>query len=71
MVRIITGTLLYVGKGKIAAEDIPRILESRKRALAGKTVSPAGLVLSYVDYDGNRPSAIFEDIGSNDLENLI
>ncbi|ADY54787.1 tRNA pseudouridine synthase A [Syntrophobotulus glycolicus DSM 8271] len=71
MVRIITGTLLYVGKGKIVPEDMPGILKSRNRALAGKTVSPAGLVLRYIDYDGNRPSSIFEDIESNDLEDLI
>ena len=71
MVRIIAGTLLYVGKGRIAAEDIPHILESQDRTLAGKTVSPAGLVLSHVDYDGIRPSVLFEDIGTNKLEDLI
>ena len=32
MVRIIAGTLVDVGLGKIEAEEIPEIIESKERA---------------------------------------
>ncbi len=51
MVRIIAGTLLYVGQGKIAAEDIPSIIASCDREKAGKTLPPEGLTLEEVFYD--------------------
>ena len=51
MVRIIVGTLVEVGLGKIKAEDIPGIIESKDRARAGKTLPPHGLMLLKVDYE--------------------
>ena len=50
MVRIIVGTLVYVGRGKIAAEDVVKILEGKDRKLAGKTMPPQGLYLFDVKY---------------------
>lgn len=50
MVRIIAGTLLDVGLGKIEPEDIKNIIESKDRSKAGKTLSPAGLCLVKVNY---------------------
>ncbi len=50
MVRIIAGTLCYVGMGKFAPEDVKRIIDSRDRTLAGKTMPPQGLVLESVEY---------------------
>lgn len=50
MVRILTGTLLEVGKGKIAPEQIPEIIEARDRQKAGPTAPPQGLCLMKVDY---------------------
>lgn len=50
MVRIITGTLLDVGAGKLAAEAIPDILEAKDRTLAGKTAPAQGLYLWKVTY---------------------
>lgn len=50
MVRIIAGTLIYVGSGKIKPEDIPEIIKSKDRAKAGKTLSPNGLTLMEVHY---------------------
>ena len=50
MVRIIAGTLVDVGLGKIKAEDIPKIIESKDRTKAGKTLSPHGLMLLRVEY---------------------
>ena len=51
MVRIIAGTLVDVGTGKIQPEDIEKIIESKDRSLAGKTLQPNGLYLLNVEYD--------------------
>lgn len=51
MVRIIAGTLVDVGLGKIKADDIPAIIESKDRTRAGKTLPPHGLMLLNVVYD--------------------
>ena len=48
MVRIMTGTLLYIAEGKIEPGSIPSIIESKNRAKAGITVSPDGLYLNKV-----------------------
>jgi len=50
MVRIIAGTLVYVGNGKINIEDIPDILRSKDRKKAGITAPPSGLTLLKVKY---------------------
>jgi tRNA pseudouridine38-40 synthase len=50
MVRIIVGTLIKVGKGKIKAEDVISIIESCDRTKAGPSVKPNGLVLEKVYY---------------------
>lgn len=50
MVRIITGTILNVGIGKIDLESIPTIIKSRERERAGQTVPAHGLCLEKVYY---------------------
>lgn len=50
MVRIIAGTLLCIGLGTIAAEDIPSILRSQVRKNAGPTLPSNGLFLLKVLY---------------------
>ena len=50
MVRIIAGTLVDVGIGKINPEDIKNIINSKDRNLAGKTLPPNGLFLVDVQY---------------------
>ena len=50
MVRILTGTLVEVGCGKIKPADITKALESTKRADAGITAPPQGLFLVSVEY---------------------
>lgn len=50
MVRIIAGTLVYVGAGKMTREDVEKVLESGDRTLAGKTLPPEGLTLVSVEY---------------------
>ena len=51
MVRIIAGTLIYVSEGRILPDDIPKIIESRDRNLAGVTAKPWGLYLNRVFYE--------------------
>ena len=51
MVRIIVGTLVDVGMGKINPEDIPQIIDEGKRENAGKTLPPNGLYLLNVMYE--------------------
>ena len=50
MVRIIAGTLVDVGLGKINPKDIPEIINSKDRTRAGKTLPPQGLYLVEVKY---------------------
>jgi len=50
MVRIITGTLVYVGQGRLGLCDVANALASGGRASAGKTAPPHGLCLEYVNY---------------------
>lgn len=50
MVRIISGTLVDVGIGKIKPEEIKDIIKSKKRENAGKTLPANGLCLVEVMY---------------------
>jgi tRNA pseudouridine38-40 synthase len=50
MVRIICGTLLYVGLGKFKPDDVAAILKSKDRKRAGPTLPPNGLFLVKVFY---------------------
>ncbi len=50
MVRIISGTLVEVGMGKIEPIEIENIIKSEKRENAGKTLPPQGLYLVKVEY---------------------
>ena len=45
MVRIIAGTLMEAGRGRMTAEDVARILEAQERHQAGPTAPPQGLTL--------------------------
>ena len=50
MVRIIVGTLINVGRGKITPEDIEKIILGRERKAAGDCVPAKGLKLTEVYY---------------------
>ena len=50
MVRIISGTLVEVGLGKIKPEEIKTIIESKDRQKAGKTLPAHSLYLMNVNY---------------------
>lgn len=50
MVRNIVGTLVDVGRGRIAPEELPSILQARDRRKAGPAAPAAGLYLVEVRY---------------------
>lgn len=50
MVRIMTGTLMEVGRGNISPDEIPGIIEAKSRRNAGFTAQPEGLFLKSVEY---------------------
>lgn len=54
MVRTIVGTLVEVGKGKMAAAAVASVLKGGNRAQAGPTAPPHGLCLEKVFY-GPQP----------------
>jgi tRNA pseudouridine38-40 synthase len=50
MVRILSGTLLEVGFGRMTPERVGEVLEAKDRKLAGPTAKAQGLCLMEVDY---------------------
>ncbi|MCA9285505.1 MAG: tRNA pseudouridine(38-40) synthase TruA [Phycisphaerales bacterium] len=56
MVRIVAGTLVEVGRGRLVPEDMTRIIAAQDRRAAGPTLPPEGLCLMWVRY-GEGPSA--------------
>jgi tRNA pseudouridine38-40 synthase len=50
MVRIIAGTLLLAGRGRLKPGDMASILEARNRTRAGPTAPAHGLVLVSIEY---------------------
>ncbi len=51
MVRIIAGTLVAVGEGKIKANEIEQLIANQDRTLLGKTMPAQGLFLEKVYYN--------------------
>lgn len=52
MVRIIAGTLVEVGRGKLTPDDVSAAIQSKDRRNAGPTLPPEGLCLEWIRYDG-------------------
>ncbi len=62
MVRIIAGTLILVGRGKMDAADVPAVLEKKDRAAAGPTAPPQGLFLMKYEFPDGIPGALDKNI---------
>ena len=62
MVRIIVGTLMDVGKGRILPQEIPDIIASQKRSRAKMIAQAHGLTLVHVNYTEESPFELFKDL---------
>ena len=51
MIRILVGTLLKIGNGRLAEDSIPEIIAKKDRNAAGPTAHPEGLYLHEVKYE--------------------
>ena len=58
MVRIITGTLIQVGKGRFKREYVKQMLEAKDRTVSGQTAPPQGLTLVGIEYVDNDDARI-------------
>ncbi len=54
MIRILSGTLLEVGKQERSVESVRRAILGKKREYAGQTLYPQGLFLKQVIYEKDR-----------------
>jgi tRNA pseudouridine38-40 synthase len=52
MVRVMVGTLIEVGRGRMAPEQMEDVLCKKDRGAAGPTIPPNGLFLMEVEYGG-------------------
>ena len=50
MVRNIMGLMINIGLGRVDKHEVPKIIEARNRALAGKMAPANGLYLQKVYY---------------------
>lgn len=51
MVRIIAGTLIQAGGGKIEPEAVKEILQAKDRSAAGPTAPAHGLTMLGIEYE--------------------
>jgi tRNA pseudouridine38-40 synthase len=51
MVRIISGTLVEVGRGRAKVSDVPAMIAAKDRRAAGPTLPPTGLCLEWIRYE--------------------
>lgn len=58
MVRIMVGTLVTLGKGKLKPDDIKAIIEAKNREAAAMTAPPQGLFLVKVEYDEDEAASV-------------
>lgn len=65
-VRIMVGTLVEIGRGRLPLDALPSILEARDRKRAGPTAPPQGLCLHSVTL-GEGPRVVF-DLADAELE---
>lgn len=60
MVRIIVGTLVDIGRGRLHS-SMPEILAAKDRRVGGVTAPPFGLMLDWVEYDDHEAGADDEE----------
>jgi tRNA U38,U39,U40 pseudouridine synthase TruA len=68
MVRIMVGTLVEVGLGRYAPEEVPKMLVARDRCAAGATAPPHGLYLQWIRFASSDPTTSDEEQGPAAVE---
>jgi tRNA pseudouridine38-40 synthase len=68
MVRIVAGTLLEVGRGRIAADSMREIIAARDRRRAGPTLPPHGLCLRWIWYGGDHHRGLANEPAQREIE---
>ena len=53
MVRVISGVIVDIGRGRYQPEDIPELFNQRNRSAVGRTLAASGLYLWRVDYSNS------------------
>ena len=66
MVRIVAGTLVEVGRGRIPPDGIDGIIAARDRRAAGPTLPPQGLCLRWIWYGAPRAEGDAAPLGAGD-----
>lgn len=66
MVRIIVGTLIDVGRGRLSVEDVREALNKADRAYSGHTAPPDGLYLMSVNYPKPLLNPEYKGISGNE-----
>ena len=51
MVRIIAGTLIDIGRGKLGTDTFKKMLQTKDRVMGGMTAPPQGLILQRIYYE--------------------
>jgi tRNA pseudouridine38-40 synthase len=54
MVRIIAGTIVEVGRGRMTIDEVRAAMERGERRLAGPTLPPEGLRLRWIRYPKDK-----------------
>lgn len=62
MVRIIAGTALEIGKGRLPADVIQKALDTGKREILGPTAPACGLMLMNVEYEDKFAEKSLENV---------
>ena len=71
MVRIIAGTLLDAGCGRLDPADVPAVIASRDREQAGRTLPAEGLCLMWIRYAGDPPAEQLAAEVADGLDTII
>lgn len=62
MVRIIAGTLMEAGRGRMASEKMEEVLAAGNRTAAGPTAPACGLILTEICYERQENSDFFTNL---------
>jgi tRNA pseudouridine38-40 synthase len=66
MVRIIAGTLLDVGRGRLGEDVFDRVFATNDRRLAGPTLAPQGLCLEWIEHSEQGENCVLGELPSGE-----